>query len=255
MMKNRIKLLLKKIPFLVKLKKLLFPQRYAVQNFLTGYFGQNISKKIIQVGANDGIMSDPLRPFFERPGNYQAILVEPIPFYINKLRDLYKDRGDMKIVHAALGAESKVEKLFFIPPQIADLMNGDGPPNNWAHGQGSFDRNTVIGWIEKNKFRGKDYCQKVPEFISSITHIETHVRQIKEFISSADTNLLLVIDVQGFELEVLMGVDWNNPPRYIIFEDDLNNTTKVVSYLKSKGYIYVGGKTDKIFSYGSVPKF
>ena len=63
---------------------------------------------------------------------------------------------------------------------------------------------------------------------------------------------LLLIDVQGFELEVLKGMNWNNSPDFIVYEDDLkiyNNKSNLIrKILKKKGYVYLGGKYDKIFS-------
>ena len=47
---------------------------------------------------------------------------------------------------------NKKQKLYFIPPKVADQMNGDGPFNNWAHGQGSFNLDVVIYCIKKNIF-------------------------------------------------------------------------------------------------------
>ena len=63
---------------------------------------------------------------------------------------------------------------------------------------------------------------------------------------------LLIIDVQGFELEVLRGINWSNSPDFIVYEDDLRIYNKksnlIRSILKKKGYVYLGGKYDKIFS-------
>ena len=125
-------------------------------------------------------------------------------------------------------------------------MNGDGPNNNWAHGQGSFDKSTVIHWIEQNSFRGDDYRRQLNFFKDSITSIEVPVVKASNIIPDSN-NLLLVIDVQGFELEVLNGVNWFKPPKYIMLEDDLGKTDKVFDFLKEKGYRYISGNLDKVF--------
>ena len=46
---------------------------------------------MIQVGANDGIMCDPLRRYLAptRGQELHAVLIEPIPFYFQRLQDLY----------------------------------------------------------------------------------------------------------------------------------------------------------------------
>ena len=45
---------------------------------------------IIQVGSNDGISNDPLRPFIETTKSY-VYLIEPLPFLTKKLFELYKE--------------------------------------------------------------------------------------------------------------------------------------------------------------------
>ena len=125
-----IKSMLKKIPIFRRLKIFLFPHQYQVYLFLSNWFKQDNKFYVIQAGANDGEMCDPLREFLIHPGKYEATLIEPIPFYVNKLTELYKNRSDVSIVQAAVGSESISKKLYFIPPEIADLMNGNGPQNN-----------------------------------------------------------------------------------------------------------------------------
>lgn len=215
--------------------------------FLDWYFYGGKSKLIVQVGANDGVQSDPLRKFLKEPGNYTAILIEPIPFYIAKLKSLYANRLDISIIQAACGEISCNRDLFFIDPAVADQMNGDGPQNNWAHGQGSFESGTIVHWINENKFRGEEYIKNIPFYISSIQSVELKIRRVSEFIPSHD-NYLLMIDVQGFELDVLRGVDWSsNPPAYVVLEDDLGKFHQIDNFLNKKGYRYLCGDYDKVF--------
>lgn len=217
--------------------------------FYNQFFQSTDVKLIIQVGANDGIQNDPLRKYFIKPGNYAAILIEPIPFYVNKLCDLYKDRADIRIIHRACGNRDEPLTLYYMPPDVADKMNGNGPFNNWGHGQGSFDKETVIYWIMQNKFRGENYEINIPYFIQSITSIDIPVMRVKDIsINSAITNnTLLVIDVQGLELEVISGINWDNAPQYIVFEDDMEKGIPVIELLKSKHYEYICGDSDKVF--------
>lgn len=219
-----------------------------VSKFLNWYFKSDEENMIFQVGANDGEMCDPLRRYLSHCGNYKAILIEPLPFYVDKLRELYSDRSDVRIIQAACGRTEEVKKLYFIPPHIADTMNGNGPANNWAHGQGSFDKRIVIHWIHENKFRGADYIRQIPFFVSAIESIDVDIKKTASLMPKSH-NLLMVIDVQGFELEVLEGVEWDsNPPRYILLEDDLDRSKQVADLLKTNGYSYVCGNTDKVFA-------
>ena len=58
----------------------------------------------------------------------------------------------------------------------------------------------------------------------------------------------MVIDVQGFEINVLNGIDFkNNPPKYIIAEDDINKDNALENFMKSKNYSWIAGNTNKVF--------
>ena len=126
-------------------------------------------------------------------------------------------------------------------------MNGDGPFNNWAHGLGSFKLETVIYRIKKNIFRGKKYVEKIPYFISSIDSINVRIIKTKKILSLTKKNLLLIVDVQGYELEVLKGIDWKYAPKYIMLEGDHLNLNKLTSYMNKKNFNYLCGRTNKVF--------
>lgn len=225
----------------------------SVGEFYEAYFGSPERKRVIQVGANDGIMCDPLRRFLapSRNRDIQAVLIEPIPFYFDKLRVLYADYANISVINAACGATAGRATLYFIDPDVADQMNGRGPANNWAHGQGSFDKDVVEYWIRRNRFRGEDYVKNVDFYRSSIRSMEVDVIRLADIeLSRCDENLLVVIDVQGFELSVISGIDWNYPPAYIVIEDDLNDPGRIDAYLGSRGYSYLCGRNDKVYQLG-----
>ena len=54
--------------------------------------------------------------------------------------------------------------------------------------------------------------------------------------------------VQGFESEVLDGIDWKNPPEWIVVEDDLGKSFDHIAYFSKRGYFWVAGEHDKVFS-------
>ena len=221
----------------------------SVAGFLRDYFRSPASKYVVQVGANDGLQSDPLRPFLKQPGNYRAVLLEPLPYYANALRELYAGRTDIIVRECAAGPEEGRAELYFIDPAMADRMNGDGPRNDWAHGQGSLDRSSVEYWIRANAFRGATYRRSIPEYIASIRVATVPIVPLSTVMDSHATNALLCIDMQGRELDVLLGVDWMNPPRYVVYEDDLGKGEEVARFLVGKGYRYVCGKNDKVYEF------
>lgn len=205
---------------------------------------------MIQVGANDGIMCDPLRRYLAptRGQELHAVLIEPIPFYFQRLQDLYAGYPNISLLNVACGATTGTASLHFIDPAVADQMNGVGPSNNWAHGQGSFDKNVVKYWIDRNRFRGEDYVKDLDLYHASIQTIEVSVIRLADIeLSRSNRNLLVVIDVQGFELEVIRGIDPAHPPTYILVEDDMTQAGPIDAYLGSRGYTYLCGQNDKVY--------
>jgi hypothetical protein len=82
----------------------------SLRDFYEAYFSSGKEARVIQVGANDGIMCDPLRRFLvhSTKQNIRAVLVEPIPFYYTKLRDLYADYPNITVLNVACGARPAV---------------------------------------------------------------------------------------------------------------------------------------------------
>jgi FkbM family methyltransferase len=224
----------------------------SLRDFYDAYFSSGQQARLIQVGANDGVMCDPLRQYLAHDGerSIRAVLVEPVPFYYTKLCNLYAGYPNITVLNVACGASRGRAPLYFIEPSVADQMNGDGPENDWAHGQGSFDRNVVEYWIKRNRFRGQGYVRNVDRYLQSIVSIDVEITRLSDVaMSDENDNLLLVIDVQGFELDVIRGIDWHYPPAYIVVEDDLNKAGPIGEYLSAKGYFYLCGRNDKVFVY------
>ena len=201
------------------------------------------SIKYLQVGANDGLMSDPLRRFLIKKGNYKAILIEPLDYYYNNLLKLYKKRKDIKLLKIFISTKKK-QKIYFIPPKIADLMNGEGPKNNWAHGQGSSDKEFIIKQIKLNNFRGSNYKKNIQKYINSIIHKNVRTMKISNINIDSKSTIILIIDVQGSELDVLKTVDFKKQKiKYIYYEDELPHSLKsqkIVTLLKKNNYKYIG---------------
>ena len=70
-------------------------------------------------------------------------------------------------------------------------------------------------------------------------------------MSGQNDNLFVNIDVQGFELDVIRGIDWSHPPAYIVVEDYLNEASPIDKYLIARGYFYLCGRVDKVYVHAS----
>jgi FkbM family methyltransferase len=222
----------------------------SVDAFLDGFFGKSQPERnVVQVGANDGVMADPLRPFLCDQVNDHifAVLIEPLKFYFDKLKKLYENRPNTALLNIACGSVAATRKLYFIDPAIASEMNGEGPQNDWAHGQGSFDKEIVEYWIRENSFRGARYVERMKEFMSAITSTDVVVVPLNRLrVQRAET--LLLLDVQGAELDVLAGLDWSVAPQWIVVKQDRGRNRLIDGLLAAFEYEYLCGSDNVLFS-------
>lgn len=245
---NKYQYILNKIYYILDGKK---KRSLRLDFFLNNFFTNQEKKFIIQVGGNDGINSDPLRKYLKKKINGKVIIIEPLKFYYKKLKKLYSKRDSIKIFNVAISNKKTKKKIYYIDPATAKRMDGTGPSKGWAHGQGSFDKNIIIYWIKKNSFRGEKYRNNIKKYFKSIKSTFIKTKKISNYKIPKNYLSLLIIDVQGFELEVITGIDWSNSPDFIIYEDDLeinkNKSNSLRKILSQKNYKYLGGKYDKIF--------
>jgi hypothetical protein len=200
---------------------------------------------VLQIGASDRIQSDLLSKFLQNPGNFSARLVEPIPYRFEKLRKLYKDRPDVETLDCAAGSHESIMDIFHIAPAKALEMNGNGPKNNWALGQASRSRATLVYWIYKNSWRGDGYKDRIPEWIGAIEKLQVCVVPTRELIRSADRTLL-VVDVQGLESGILLGLSKYDLPRWVFVQEDLRRKA-AGELLIGLGYREIFAGSDSLF--------
>lgn len=83
------------------------------------YIGRSNKKtKVIQIGAMDGINFDDTRGFLDMYG-WDALLIEPIPFIFEELKDNFKDRNNYTFEQCAItDTDGEVEMLTVHPDTI-----------------------------------------------------------------------------------------------------------------------------------------
>ncbi|NDC36603.1 MAG: FkbM family methyltransferase [Proteobacteria bacterium] len=229
-----------------------------VSRFLADFFMYAPLASVLQIGANDGVQNDPLRSFLPQHQG-QIVLVEPLPYYHDILRRLYSSQVNVQVVNALVASNESDRNLYFIDPSLADEMDGDGPMNKWAHGQGSFSRETIVSWIQKNQFRGGRYRANIPSYIGSIKVARLKATTLPKLANQCHLDIidLLVIDVQGAEMEVLSTIpSMSKLPRFIIYEDDSSlsaHDSNALSLLLDRlGYVFIAGSDNRLWGHVSL---
>ena len=226
--------------------KTIYRRNFKTPEFYEFYFSLPENKYIIQVGGNDGIQNDPLRIYFKSKKNYNAVIYEPIQYYYNKLKQLYQNRDDILVMKQCVSNNHGKRKIYFIKPEACDSIKIDNQNNNWLHGLGSFDKKNVENAINLNSFRDENYLKDniISELVDSF--------KLKDLIFPKSSVNLLVIDVQGFELDVLLTLSFNEKIDYIIYEDEdpySQKSKKIRMLLKEHHYTLIGRLTwlDQIY--------
>ncbi|HPO90823.1 MAG TPA: FkbM family methyltransferase [Victivallales bacterium] len=186
--------------------------------FLNYYLEKHNPLNLIQIGANDGITFDPVHNFIiQNQEKVKAILVEPIEYSYNKLRENYKEYSNVITENIAIHKEKKEMTMYLVNPEkLAKIPK-------WAGGTASFN-------LEHHKL------SKIPsEFI-----IEKKVSCItlNELLKKHDIQQLdiLQIDTEGYDYDIIKSINFNViKPSIIRFEhgymDNIMTKEKIIEIL------------------------
>jgi FkbM family methyltransferase len=179
----------------------------------------------VQVGAHNGITSDPFHRFLLEGIEWRAILVEPQSSCIDVLRSVYADREHIHIVRAAIGPrESSTITLF----KISD--NARGLPH-WANQLASARREVIAS-----------HRDRIPDIESWIVSETVPCMPLVEVVEQhAFPRVdLLAVDTEGFDFEIVRQID-NLPslPQFIYYENlhlPSEVTAQSLRFLEERGY-------------------
>jgi FkbM family methyltransferase len=223
------------------LKKSKISSEWKESEILTEFFSLNeIDKQIlkyllepevvkfyIEVGANDGIdQSNTL--YFEKNHNFNGILIEPIP---NKFRELVTNRSKKNHFFNCACVDFKYTKptiqLVYSNLMTSAIHEVTGAPQ--------IDN-------EKLKSRALEHALKGKRFLKSgeeIKFFEAEARTLNNILIDANAPKiigLLSVDVEGGELNLLNGVDFNTYTfQHIVVET--KNFIEIEKFFLGKGYI------------------
>lgn len=179
-------------------------------NFKNGFF--------VQCGGMDGYGNDPTY-YLERVLGWNGIIAEPLP--ISSLCTF--NRPGSKVYNYATGSFDDNKKLV----QFVDCLA-------MSFVKGGIDNEDE--WIEKGE-KSQNITAKI---------IEVTMRPVQSLIDEYFTKHrkreidLLVIDTEGYELNVLRGLDFNkNKPRLILIEITKDRFEKTQKVLSSHDYILI----------------
>jgi FkbM family methyltransferase len=190
----------------------------------------------IQIGACDGASFDPIYKFVVRNHKkVRGIVIEPLSDYFKELQRNYKKYPNIVPVPLAIHNAQKEMILYRVnPSRMKDLPK-------WAKGIASFNRNhhKLLGIPSDLIIQEKVPCISFAQLLD-----DYRVEKID----------LMQIDTEGYDGEVILGIDFNYiKPKIIHFEHGLpsgimgkEQFLKVIDVLHKNGYELAFEKYDAI---------
>ena len=206
------------------------------ESFLYRHLAVHKSLTFLQIGANDGVMNDPIYKFnMDNKLVVSGFVLEPLTDIYERLVENYQACPNVKPFNLAIHAtESEMVLHRVKPDRVAEV-------SYFARGIASFDE---THWEKTTLVPNADYLEKVkvkcvsfPDFIKS------------NAIGKLD---LLLLDTEGYDFQILMSIDFAYiKPKMIRFEHGVRNQvmssenfTAVCSYLNSFGYQIIAESYD-----------
>ena len=158
---------------------------------------------LVVIGAHSGIW---LSSLLDEHKDKNILLVEPVPYNINLLKENTTKYKNITIETSAVSEKNEIKKFYYVKHDAVKKLG-----KHWASGIGSFDKQHILN--HKNK-----------RFMVTETDIEEIDVQYLTFsnlmekysVSSID---LLQIDVEGAEFQILNSINFEKIEiKKIIFE-------------------------------------
>lgn len=158
----------------------------------------------VQVGAYNGVTSDPLCPFIIESGTWSGVMIEPQKTYFDVLQEIYRDRENISVRNVAVGMKDGNAKLYRIKE------GAEGVPY-WAPQLASFRYEVIAG-----------HRDRIPNIEALIESVQVPCLTLATIVRQANLKRLdlLVTDVEGADYTIIRQIDdLDSKPRFIHFED------------------------------------
>jgi FkbM family methyltransferase len=206
------------------------------ESFLYRHLAVHKTLTIFQIGANDGVMNDPIYEFnIKNRDVVSGFVFEPQPDVFESLVENYKLCQGIRPVNLAIHASQSEMILHRVKPEYAIKMH------SFTKGIASFD---VDHWKKTGLVPNPEIMEevKVP-CVSFADFIDSN---------SIDKLDLLLIDTEGYDYEILMSIDFSvTKPKIIRFEHGVRNKLMsfeqfedVCKHLNSYGYQIIAESYD-----------
>jgi FkbM family methyltransferase len=195
---------------------------------LANYLPDEQKFTFLQIGANDGITTDPYREFMIRQ-TFRGIAVEPVPSTFIKLQYNYQPYANVLPLNCAVGYPPG--KLPFYTWSTS-FLEGKGQWGKELTGLAGFSREKLVDFLSSES--SPDDC---------IEELIVPVRTVEELMDAHDFDQFdaLFLDCEGHEQNILTNMDMQKVnPRLIVFEHTHfgERATEIEDHLAKHGFAF-----------------
>lgn len=179
--------------------------RHLVERSVDAWVGTQAQVRLIQLGANDGVMADPVHRIVRKP-NVSSVLVEPVPRVFERLTHTYRSCPEVTCLQSAVVPDEETSSIEFFFLQPRDGLFYDDAYSGWS--------STSRDHLEK--FR--QYVRNFDELLCSEMVPCVSVNRVFQMAEWPSVDLLQ-IDVEGLDVDIVGSIDFTTwTPKIIRFE-------------------------------------
>jgi FkbM family methyltransferase len=181
-------------------------RRLAAPKLLQAFGAAYPDAFFVEIGANDGEQHDHLHSLI-RSHPWRGIMVEPVPYVFERLRENYEGIDRVILEPAAIADRDGRLPFYFLsepdPGEVARLPD-------WYDGIGSFSRETVLS-----------HAPQIPDIERRLVTAEVPCLTLDSLLRKhgAERVDLLLVDTEGYDHEILRSIDFTrHRPRLVVYE-------------------------------------
>lgn len=178
----------------------------------------------VQVGSNDGLKLDPLRPhILARP--WSGIMIEPLPYVFEHLAAQYRDHPRIDLENVAVADHDGTAQLFYLPESDDETLP------NWYDALGTFRKDVLL-----------KHAEFIPDIASRIASVEVACSTFESICTRHRVEAidLVQIDTEGYDYEVIKLIDLERYGPKLLMYEHLHLTPadrhECLGRLRSHGY-------------------
>jgi len=196
---------------------------WTLDSVLTQAACNNTDLFFVQIGANDGVIYDPINKFVTQH-QWRGVLVEPVDHYFEQLKNNYANCPKLSFEQAAISNKNEVRDFYRVRENLDFLPD-------WCNGLGTFNLDVLLShkWAIPDI---EDYV--ITEQVTCMTFADLLKKHNIQHID------LLLIDTEGFDDQILQQVDLSKTrPGILLYEHQYisqHERAECEQRLKQHGY-------------------